>query len=74
VVHTGLYTNNEWSGEGQVTFTDGREYHGTLNEGKLEGVGTMYYTDGSKYTGHWYRNKKHGEGSFTDKNGVAKTR
>jgi len=44
-------------GEGDLTWKDGKKYHGNFINDKREGQGTFIWADGRKYVGEWKAGK-----------------
>jgi hypothetical protein len=65
--YEGQWHENEYSGEGKMSFSDGSIYEGHWYKGKRHGYGTLTYSDHrGMYEGNWFNNKKHGYGILVE--------
>ena len=62
-VYTGTWDQGI-SGEGEVSFSNGDSYQGSVHDGMLNGQGTYNWTNGASYQGAWEANRMHGEGTY----------
>lgn len=58
-----------WTGDGAITYADGRRYVGGFFEGERSGAGVELFTDGANYEGGFQANAPHGAGTQTAADG-----
>lgn len=65
----GDFKNDVKSGQGVLTWDDGRQYRGQFEDNKFHGSAVMTWPDGRKYSGQYIEDRKHGEGTFSWQDG-----
>ena len=65
----GALENNEMSGGGTYTWSNGDAYVGHFRNDRINGEGTYTYADGMKYRGTFKDGRKHGPGALTTASG-----
>ena len=58
-----------YSGNGQVTWTNGDRYEGSLKENKRHGKGIFVWANGHRYDGHWEQDEPTGQAAILFANG-----
>ena len=58
------------SGEGLLSFYDGKKYKGSFSNNEIRGEGTMSHSDGRTFIGNWVGGLMEGEGLFHDLNEI----
>lgn len=67
--YEGDFKSDLRSGNGTLTWDDGRQYRGQFDNGMFHGHAVMTWPDGRKYRGQYADDKKHGEGTFAWQDG-----
>ncbi len=67
--YTGNFENNNFSGNGNMKWSNGVEYKGNFKDNYLEGEGVLFDNNGEKYEGNFEKNLFHGKGKYTYLNG-----
>ncbi|HMO39269.1 MAG TPA: caspase family protein [Saprospiraceae bacterium] len=57
------------NGYGEYVFSNGDEYKGDFQSGKMHGQGILYYKNGDKYLGNWLHARREGRGRLIMING-----
>jgi hypothetical protein len=69
-VYVGEFRNGRQSGEGELTFPDGRRYRGGFADGEFHGKGRYELTGGEAFEGDFERNQFTGSGTHTRGDGA----
>lgn len=69
-VYTGSWSDNDFSGDGELQFATDK-YTGQFSESEFNGQGTYTWENGDSYEGQWLNGAMNGEGTYTFADGVA---
>ena len=64
-VYSGSWKDNQFTGDGILSYPDVGTYKGSFNGSKKEGTGTFTWANGDIYTGQWKDDAMEGEGVYT---------
>ena len=67
--YVGEFKDDQYNGQGTLTWSDGEKYVGEFKDGKRSGQGTYTWSDGAEYVGEFKDDKRSGQGTFTFPNG-----
>jgi len=69
MLYVGGFRNDEFHGEGTLTYPDGRLYEGQFSNGEFHGKGKEVFADGKQYEGQYIEGSFHGKGLLSNPNG-----
>jgi len=68
-LYEGEWDNNQFHGQGVLTFSRGDRYVGTFQHSQFCGNGTFQWANGDRYEGNWKGGQMNGRGHFQESNG-----
>eukprot|EP00040_Diaphanoeca_grandis_P013020 m.65869 g.65869 ORF g.65869 m.65869 type:complete len:130 (-) comp23612_c0_seq1:35-424(-) len=68
--YDGEWSNNRYSGKGELNTPDGSLYKGDFLDNQFDGVGTYTWPSGASFTGKWEKNRPIDDGRYRDAAGI----
>ena len=67
--YSGEFIENDFTGKGTCTYSNGETYEGEWKDGVFSGRGTLKFPNGERYEGNWSNGLQEGKGIYYYQNG-----